>query len=1053
MTDATLLDIGPGGALVRWPTPAAIPDEVELEAGGHCVARVRVLRPLPAALPRPNPLDAAAFIRRWADAPPPGTGAGLSPRDGVAGEATPFAAADDPAEWDLTDALGLADYAPPPAAELTLTLDIAQRDALAELALRWLDADGQPISQVGARRARGPAGGTAASGYAALRLDAVPPPGTARLRVLLLHEPDRAGSLLFFRRPRLASAANPAPPSALGTVPLGDALILSRGPLSIRLGETVLPLPPLDAPATPAARWTLALDGARMTVEGPADATPADPPMLAVDGLLVTPVPLLPLDGRATGHAALPPHLFDGAEHWVSLIGGTLGETLAAGPMPFPAAGPAAPDPAHPAAAPFAAERYAALVATLARPAAAEWLSEVVAAHDELVRGSLPDPAPRRMPSADAPDFSVVIPAHDRFDLTHRCLLAVLLTCAGLSFETVVVDDGSADRTTELERRWPGVSVVRHAEALGFVRAANAGMAAARGRWLALLNNDTEPAGRWLEELHLPFRAFADVGATGARLVYPDGQLQDAGGLVGRDGRPANMGHGGNPAAPAHNYARAADYLSGAALMVSRAAWERVGGFSEDYAPAYFEDTDLAFRLREAGYSTLYAPKAMVVHREGASHGTDAHGEGHKRFQRLNAARFAGRWRPTFRSHDADPDRAAVARALVVDQRTPRPDRDAGSAAICQEMRMLQTLGWKLAFASADMSRDGGYSDALERAGVELAHAPFHPTLPQLIAARGREFDLFYLHRWSSAAGLIPLIRAHAPHARVAVNCADVHFLREMRAARARRSDEDFAAALATRTAELAVLAQADAVLSYSDVERGVLEALLPADARVLALPFVGPDPVAAPVPLAERRDLAFLGSYDHPPNRDAVRVFLSDVWPALRERFPELRLRIAGSGFERFRPDLPDERVDLLGHVPDALAFLGSARVAVAPLVAGAGVKGKLVDALAAATPSVATPVAAEGLGLGADPAVRVARTADEWVAALSELLTDDRAWTRASAACAPHAGRRTFAAGLTGMRAILTELGLPFDEPGRPAAQRVPAPILPYDRLRKPD
>lgn len=1089
---ATLIGIGLAGALLRWRAADEVPAEVELVAGGASIGFRRVVRftaglaPV-AGLGRTD--DVAERIERIAALGPrpdnARVGAGFSDQWSVAGEATPWAMRDDtgadPIAWDLTAAMDLSDVRPQAGGRYGFSIDVAQHRCAAGLALDWLDEQGALLRRDRVWRVEGPAGGRDPAAYDALRLSVVAPERVAAIRLLLLHGAVREGhdAFLFFRRPMIVAGAADGlvlpgvtaealdtPSELYGAVPLGDARLLGGEALSLRLDGGEIALPATERPALPAG-WAIHVDGGAAVVDASA-APPVCAPLLVVDGIVRATASLRPHGAAWRGVTALDPALMDGTDHWVELIDAQLGTTFCAGPLRL-AAALTPPDVLRretgavdrPAALPFAGERYQALTAALTRLAAREdaaaWLAPLLAAHDWLMRGAAPNgpERPLRMPCDEAPRFSIVVPAHNEWPVTHQCLCALLLTCAGLPVEVILVDDGSTDATRNVEDHWPGLRVVRHAEPLGYARACEAGVAVAQGEYLVLLNNDTEPAGRWLEELHLPFLAFEAVGATGSRLVSPDARLQDAGGIVRRDGSAANLGTGGNPADPAWNYTRHADYLSGAALMVSRAAWNRVGGFDPAFRPAYYEDTDLAFRLREAGFATLYAPKSLVVHLGGASHGTDEAGTEGKRFQRLHAETFRSRWRHRFRDHgtaDADPrldkDRAAIGRALVLDHQVPRFDRDAGSAAIAQEMRMLQHLGYKVALAPGNMAHLGPYTATLERAGVEALHAPFHASQAAVIADRGAEFDLFYLHRWGTAQALVPLIRQTAPTARVLVNCADLHFLREMRAARAAGDAQAFVAATSNREAELAALAQADAILTYSDVEQGVLEALLGPAAPVHRIPFVAADP-PPPVPLADRDGIGFLGSFDHPPNREAIRFFLSDIWPRLRERFPTLRLRIAGSGFDRFCLSPGDDRVELLGHVPDALAFLGRCRAAVAPVVSGAGVKGKVVDAMAAGTPGVVSPLAAEGLHLERSAAVRVARTPAEWVDALGVLLTSDAEWQAAADACVAESAHRSFAAALPRFRETLVAASCPVEAPDWDGAPRAVAPILSYDRL----
>src|SRR5690606_39424709 len=108
-----------------------------------------------------------------------------------------------------------------------------------------------------------------------------------------------------------------------------------------------------------------------------------------------------------------------------------------------------------------------------------------------------------------------------------------------------------------------------------------------------------------------------DAGLVGAQLLYPDGRLQEAGGIVFNDGSARNYGRFGDPSDPRHAYLRDIDYASAAAIAIPRDLFLRLGGFDARYAPAYYEDTDLAFAVRAAGRRVLYQPGARVIHDEG----------------------------------------------------------------------------------------------------------------------------------------------------------------------------------------------------------------------------------------------------------------------------------------------------------------------------------------------------------------------------------------------------------------------------------------------------
>ena len=148
---------------------------------------------------------------------------------------------------------------------------------------------------------------------------------------------------------------------------------------------------------------------------------------------------------------------------------------------------------------------------------------------------------------------------------------------------------------------------------------------------------------------------------------------------------------------------------------------------SEEFVPAYFEDTDLAFKVREKGYTTWFIPSSVVYHFEGLSNGTDVtETSGLKRFQEINRPKFRRKWAQVFKDYgeegklpDLRKDRGILGRALFIDNAVPRPDRDAGSYAALQEMRLVQSLGYKVTFIPLNLAYLGHYQDELNKLGIE----------------------------------------------------------------------------------------------------------------------------------------------------------------------------------------------------------------------------------------------------------------------------------------------------------------------------------------------
>ncbi|MFM7244802.1 MAG: glycosyltransferase [Planctomycetaceae bacterium] len=249
---------------------------------------------------------------------------------------------------------------------------------------------------------------------------------------------------------------------------------------------------------------------------------------------------------------------------------------------------------------------------------------------------------------AEPPSVSIVMPVHGNWPVTAACLRALLPSLpTSWPIEVVIVDDASPDDTAQrLEAAAAAdqrIVVVRNAENLGFVGSCNRGAAVATGEYLVLLNNDTVPLPGWLPPLIDTFRDFPQAGAVGGKLLFPDGRLQEAGGIIFADASACHFGREHpDPSSQPFNHVRPVDYVSGALLATPRSLFLTLGGFDPAFAPGYYEDTDFCFRLRDQGYEVLCQPASTIVHVEGGTAGTD-HAVGMKRFQEVNRRRFQAR--------------------------------------------------------------------------------------------------------------------------------------------------------------------------------------------------------------------------------------------------------------------------------------------------------------------------------------------------------------------------------------------------------------------------
>ncbi|GEM_PF-470328 len=600
------------------------------------------------------------------------------------------------------------------------------------------------------------------------------------------------------------------------------------------------------------------------------------------------------------------------------------------------------------------------------------------------------------------PLVSIIIPVFNHFSDTLNCLKSFRGTHDKSTYEIVVIDDASTDETCEVLSKCKTIKYIRNHENLGFLHSCNKAASQAIGDYIVLLNNDTLVMSGWLDALIETFEINKSAGLVGSKLLYPDGRLQEAGGIIWEDASGMNYGRDDDPGKPQYNYLREVDYCSGASICIPKTIWEEVKGFDPLFSPAYYEDTDLAFRIRSKGYPTLYQPLSQVIHVEGATSGTDI-SDGVKHHQEINREKFYDRWKEVLTSHGKN-DRSELMyrnryrqkHALVIDVCTPKPDHDSGSIDTYQYLLMLRKIGYEVTFISVvDADLINHYVEDLQKRGIECIYTPYLTTIDEYIKQMGKVFDLVMLFRAPYGGQYIDAVRTYATQAKVVFNTVDLHFLREKRESELAGNGLSLQENV-TENGEIEIMKKADATIVVSDYEQNFLTSLGEnINSRMIPIPREIPGRTRG---FEGRKNIVFIGGYLHKPNVDAVLYFVKDIWPLITEALPDCEFWIVGSNVPKELEELAGEKIKVIGFVADISQVFSECKVSVAPLRYGAGIKGKVITSLSYGVPCVATSIASEGIGLTHEQNVLVGDTPAKFAAAVVILYTDSDIWERVS-------------------------------------------------------
>jgi GT2 family glycosyltransferase len=603
---------------------------------------------------------------------------------------------------------------------------------------------------------------------------------------------------------------------------------------------------------------------------------------------------------------------------------------------------------------------------------------------------------------AGTPVLSVIMIAFNKFELTMRALASLRQNFAG-TIELIVVDNASSDDTRRLERFVRGAKLLRMARNLGFLLAANEALAQVSAPVVLYLNNDVELwFGAVARALHR-LESAADIGAVGGKIIRTHGKLQEAGSVIWNEGTAVGYMRDASPCAPEANFVRDVDFCSAVFLACRTPLVRALGGFDEDFAPAYYEDADLCVRMIGAGYRVVYDPAVVVTHLEFGSASTAEASmalmrRGRRIFKAKHEQFLAAQHAPEARNLVAARDRSKKPRVLFIEDTVPLRRLGSGFVRSNDVVQAIVAAG----YAVDVLPMNGAPYDVMSLYGelpetVEILADRDFAALPALLRERQGVYDVIWVARTHNFARVLPVLREmllDLSRIKLILDTEAVTSPREALRARLEGVAFDVKAALAE---ECAIARQANAVLAVNAAEAALLR-----KGKVKDVSVLGTARAAAPTPagFGPRSGLLFVGAIHQrgSPNHDALAFYAEEILPAYARAFGEPPvLHVVGhvaAGID-LSPFAQHKYMRLHGEMDDVTPLYDAARIFLAPSRFAAGTPYKIYEAASYGLPCVATSLLAGQLGWGeaelltapADDPAGLAR-------AIARLYRDEALW-----------------------------------------------------------
>lgn len=609
---------------------------------------------------------------------------------------------------------------------------------------------------------------------------------------------------------------------------------------------------------------------------------------------------------------------------------------------------------------------------------------------------------------AEKPVVTVIIPIHNQLRYTLNCLYSIMNAEDKVPIEILIINDKSTDNSLEILSRIPGLHILNNSENLGFLRSVNKGINEARGEFVYLLNNDTKVLNGYLSSLLNVFELYKDAGAVGSKLIYADGKLQEAGCLLFEKEIVVNRGASHSVHSPRFNFLRKVDYCSGCSLIFRRKdATGALNLLDSVFSPAYYEETDLCMRFtEEQKLNVYYQPLSQIIHYENISYQQKS--ENKQKLLEKNHRIFWDRWRENITSPQwimekgrelFNDNKGYSETVLIIEEYLPKYDQDSGSNRFAEIVKILINQSCKVYLLAKNINseNDTAYIKFFEQMGVEVLR-DFSTSKKKIIRVKKQIkaimplVDIIWIFRPEGFEYYEKEIKNINSKSKIVYDMVDLHYLRFDR-------ENDFFSKTRKRLKkennikllERRALKSADAIIAISDIEKKAITGTDISGEKIFIVSNIHTIKEEIPQKRFEDREgLVFIGGFNHKPNVDAVLYLYKEIMPLVWKSNASIKVYIIGGNVPEEIRILHSDKFQILGYQKNIDDYFTKSKIFVAPLRYGAGVKGKIGQALEYKLPVISTTIGVEGMKLDPDNTAVIVDIKDPAAFAKDILLLD---------------------------------------------------------------